>query len=600
MILFNFLDPCAHHRCGENSICELDGAETTGYRCNCKHPYIINPAFDYNFNACIQNIDNRNVRSDFSDSKILFGGGWHRQPPPGFKINDEPMPSDRYYGLESTDEPGTVQIVHLNNHAPSPTREQRIGKFYGCMMHLDAKSVMLAGGKWGDSFNQYDDQTSVFRFNELVSDGKWIDTQGNEMQSSPESCQGENGCIRGNDWPDLPSTSVLRCEGQCRNGEAGVGPTNVHWIAEYCYIKAEFINSESWKMEEMEFNLCEYKLVRDEEDGEFVPKLGGKYKSEKQEEAVWRSNVANYQSTFLSTAGEKFRGKLNRIKWSENEDVTNNRTTEHVWKDYPSPELFSPAVGPQDPVKKFYRGSDFIDVLIKEARSNNAQGQPVCGILGDRAYLGSGTGGFLYSIPRNPAQLSTEPVWRRENSSRFPQAYSRIDGRRCTARRIPTQYVYDLFPIQRQSLGIASTTEGLWMLGGLVHPSADVENTIGNIKYADVAGCTKGAMYSDVWVFNPRGWNRQAVLGDAAEKYKGQSAKQILPERYSFGDGQDEKLFPQSFEDFTLWDEESSDNALTIQRAEEEGWECSAVQGGWCRKPFLPHHTKGNSLTYRN
>jgi hypothetical protein len=105
----------------------------------------------------------------------------------------------------------------------------------------------------------------------------------------------------------------------------------------------------------------------------------------------------------------------------------------------------------------------------------------------------------------------------------------------------------------------------------------------------------------DVWVFNPRGWNRTTILGDASHYYIGKSAGQILPERYGYDLTTDvpesfvEKPKKQSFEDFRLSDAEGPDG-ITIEKALELGWECTGVEGNWCRKPFLPRYVKAPEI----
>ena len=41
----------------------------------------------------------------------------------------------------------------------------------------------------------------------------------------------------------------------------------------------------------------------------------------------------------------------------------------------------------------------------------------------------------------------------------------------------------------------------------------------------------------------------------------------------------------QTFTSFRLYDEAS--DGPNIQQALEEGWECTGIDGKWCRKPFL-------------
>lgn len=43
-------------------------------------------------------------------------------------------------------------------------------------MHLDEKEVMVAGGKYGNLFNDFDDKNFVYKFENDVLDGEWIGT----------------------------------------------------------------------------------------------------------------------------------------------------------------------------------------------------------------------------------------------------------------------------------------------------------------------------------------------------------------------------------------------------------------------------------------
>ena len=101
-------------------------------------------------------------------------------------------------------------------------------------------------------------------------------------------------------------------------------------------------------------------------------------------------------------------------------------------------------------------------------------------------------------------------------------------------------------------------------------------------------GCTKYGHLEDVWVFNPKGWTRDQVLGEAVSKYQGQTDENILPTISGYEFSQDTKELSnkkQDFSNFRLYDEAT--DGPTIQQALDEGWECTGIDGKWCRKPFL-------------
>ena len=101
-------------------------------------------------------------------------------------------------------------------------------------------------------------------------------------------------------------------------------------------------------------------------------------------------------------------------------------------------------------------------------------------------------------------------------------------------------------------------------------------------------GCTKYGHLEDVWVFNPKGWTRDQVLGDAVSKYQGQTDEDVLPTISGYEFSQDTKELSnkkQDFSNFRLYDEAT--DGPTIQQALDEGWECTGIDGKWCRKPFL-------------
>lgn len=422
------------------------------------------------------------------------------------------------------------------------------------------------------------------------------------MSSSPSSCVGESGCMREHDWPDLPATSVFKCEGQCRNATAGHGPTDPSWIHEYCLIDGNFYNPGTQSFNKKSFNICEYELKSDHA-GVKVQGLPGKWSSERRSSSEFKEMWDEYALALAQTA-KIYRGQLARNEFHLNETTLSktingqlhNTTVNYAMKQLLDPSVFNPVAGPQTSFTDRAQGVrfSFIKNNVKKFRRNNAQGQPVCGILGDRAYIGSGTIGQLFSLSRNKHNAATEKVWRLEPKSTFPEPYRTTDGRRCLGRTHAGGSHFDLYPNFRQSVGIMSTTEGLWMLGGLLQPAADIPNRDFYERYGDVEGCSIASQFRDVWVFNPRGWNRSVVLGDAAEHYNEVTPDSaILPKRYAYEILKDvEQRMDQSFSDFRLSDTPGP-NGLTIESAIDLGWECTGVQGNWCRKPSLPRHVKG-------
>ena len=89
-----------------------------GYDCACNYPY--QPSKDllesqkglagYSNNNKCEIIDDRNYRKTFSETKILFGGGWNPQKP---DKQEFVSPSDLFYGLEETGNPLRFRVVSL-------------------------------------------------------------------------------------------------------------------------------------------------------------------------------------------------------------------------------------------------------------------------------------------------------------------------------------------------------------------------------------------------------------------------------------------------------------------------------------------------------
>ena len=138
------------------------------------------------------------------------------------------------------------------------------------------------------------------------------------------------------------------------------------------------------------------------------------------------------------------------------------------------------------------------------------------------------------------------------------------------------------------------------MMGGLNVPKSDNEGSDRNTWY-NVPGCSYHGHLKETWVFNPRGFSFEEILGnneDLIQKYKNMDEKEVLPKIWGYPEGGSfdskiEQLLPQSFKDFQLSDIPGGKFGLTIESALDEGWACVAVQGKYCRKPDLPLEVKG-------
>ena len=435
---------------------------------------------------------------------------------------------------------------------------------------------------------------------------------GKKMDETTQGCKtyGDEGCQREHDWPDLPSTPLFECKGQCRDGQAGKGPTDVHWVNEYCIVEGSFFLGNNWR--DMSFSLCQFDLF-ESENGVQVNGREGKWESRKIDDDQFASNWNAYKNAIKQTI-KKYRGRLIADDIGTHTDahleqiltVGQNQVTGtgyDRWKMRMDADLYSPIVGPVDhsdlpQIFNYLSKNNYLPNFMKPAnREFHAPGQPICGVMGQRAYIGSGKFARLMSLPVDKADARDEKVWRIEEDSQFPEPYKRTTNERCLS---PQQWDanqnakrFDLMPGYRQNFGTVTTSEGMWMIGGLIAPSADLSGRLLNRKY-NVEGCTKQAHLNDVWVFNPRGWTRATVLGDAVDMSVNQgAAEEVLPTRrgYSLTSAVQSDQ-NQTFADFRLSDTPGP-NGITIAKAIEDGWECTGVQGKWCRKPFIPRNTKG-------
>ena len=430
------------------------------------------------------------------------------------------------------------------------------------------------------------------------------------MDETKQGCKayGDEGCMREHDWPDLPSTPLYECKGQCRDGAAGKGPTDPHWVNEYCIVSGNFWiegTVQDWRART--FNLCRVELFQSN-NGVRIPGKSGKWETREIDDDQFKVNWESYKNAIKMTI-KKFRGRLVSDDLGTHGDQHLEQVVSGLlstgydrWKMRLNQDLYSPIVGPVDhsdipQIFNYLSRQNYLPNFMKPAnREFHAPGQPICGVMGDRAYIGAGKFARLMSLPVDKSEAAEAKVWHIEEDSQFPEPYKRSNNERCLS---PQQWNsnqepirFDLMPAYRQNFGTVTTTEGMWMIGGLIAPSADLSGRLLNRKY-NVEGCTKQAHLNDVWVLNPRGWSRQTVLGEAASDYDGQSDEAILPTRrgYSIHSNVEDDQ-NQTFADFRLSDEPGP-NGITIDKAIEDGWECTGVQGKWCRKPFLPRNTKG-------
>lgn len=109
-------------------------------------------------------------------------------------------------------------------------------------------------------------------------------------------------------------------------------------------------------------------------------------------------------------------------------------------------------------------------------------------------------------------------------------------------------------------------------------PLADLPGRPNYEKYGiQTPGCAFAGCYNDVWVFNPKGWSRDQILGPAAAKYEKIPDSQILPTRPGFDQVSPgpalRKEIVQDFSDFRL----SETGNFSTENAWNEGWECSGL-----------------------
>ena len=434
-------DPCRHNKCSTLSKCVFNPESPVGYNCECTWPSAID--VEYTGDPALAGFegvggckpyDFRN--SKMTDNSILFGGGWNSLKKPG---QIRPVkPSPQYYDLTATEDPWTFRVSEaMKIPAGSPTSKK--GRFYNCIVNLDEKKQMYVGGKWGQFFDVMDDKTMVYEWNNTVHDGKWVGLDGQDIGA--QECQGEkddsgaqHGCIRDGGWPDLPHTPISACQGQCRDGTVGYGPTNVHWINEYCNVKSDFWNPTSGEWESREFFLCDYKIEQSS-SGEKIHGLSGKWVAVEnldraQHEADYEQAVLNSIPFYGSERLEALDAE-DHLDKDEYTQMINGKRHLKYWrwksgKQLPSDKfsifhgIFSSDQSPKHGIN-----------LQRAIRTYHAYGQPLCGLVGDKVMTGSGRIARILSLPKDEEQVKKEKVWKIEEGSDFPEPRKKSNGRHC-------------------------------------------------------------------------------------------------------------------------------------------------------------------------
>ena len=299
---------------------------------------------------------------------------------------------------------------------------------------------MFIGGKWGQFFDVMDDKTMVYSWNDTVHDGQWVGTDGQDL--SAQTCTGDkdesgaqHGCMYDGGWPDLPHIPISACQGQCRNGSVGYGPTNVHWVNQYCSVKSEFWNPSISQWESREFHLCDYKIEQSA-DGEKIAGLSGKWIS------VPNVDKAQYENDYKRAALDSFPfyGSKQLEALDAEDHVDKNQFTQLIggkrhlnywrWKS-----------GKQFPSEKYSIWQGLFESnqphvpyginLLTGARTYLAYGQPLCGLVGDKVMTGSGRLARILSLPKDEEKVKEDNVWKIEEGSDFPEPRKKTNGRHC-------------------------------------------------------------------------------------------------------------------------------------------------------------------------
>ena len=326
---------------------------------------------------------------------------------------------------------------------PPGSATSQKGRFYNCIVNIDEKKQMFIGGKWGQFFDVMDDKTMVYSWNDTVYDGKWVGLDGQDL--STQTCGGDkdesgaqHGCMYDGGWPDLPHVPISACQGQCRDGTVGYGPTNVHWVNEYCSVKSDFWNPENGKWESREFHLCDYKLEQST-DGKKIAGLSGKWISVPNEDKTQYER--DYETVVMNSF--PFYGSTQLEALDAEDHVDKDQFTQMIdgkrhlaywrWKS-----------GKQLPSEKFsifhglYESNQALNHhtpnginLLLGSRTYLAYGQPLCGLVGDKVMTGSGRLARILSLPKDEEKVKEDKVWKIEEGSDFPEPRKKTNGRHC-------------------------------------------------------------------------------------------------------------------------------------------------------------------------
>ena len=326
---------------------------------------------------------------------------------------------------------------------PPGSATSKKGRFYNCIVNIDEKKQMFIGGKWGQFFDVMDDKTMVYSWNDSVHDGKWVGLDGQDL--STQTCGGDkdesgaqHGCMYDGGWPDLPHVPISACQGQCRDGTVGYGPTNIHWVNEYCSVKSDFWNPENGRWESREFHLCDYKLEQSA-DGEKIAGLSGKWISVPNEDKTQYEQ--DYETAVMNSF--PFYGSTQLEALDADDHVDKDQFTQMIdgkrhlaywrWKS-----------GKQLPSEKFsifhglYESNQALNHhtpnginLLLGSRTYLAYGQPLCGLVGDKVMTGSGRLARILSLPKDEQKVKEDKVWKIEEGSDFPEPRKKTNGRHC-------------------------------------------------------------------------------------------------------------------------------------------------------------------------
>ena len=115
-------------------------------------------------------------------------------------------------------------------------------------------------------------------------------------------------------------------------------------------------------------------------------------------------------------------------------------------------------------------------------------------------YVSGVTTGVVMTLPTDP-EKAKKTAWKMVPNSGYPFIYNRKTNKLCLENKawtVPEQIRgrKDTFPNHRGNFGRVVTTQGLWMMGGLVLPQADIPGHNNNAWW-NVPGCAHQARVRD-------------------------------------------------------------------------------------------------------